>query len=624
MNLWGAPLILAAVLSGGHTGHSAGQPASTVSASESPSATSSPAAVSLPGSGAPMPVLRQVAGGSWETTALVNDAGSGCADVKPGNFRLATTAPYGMDTAQSPRRGLPAISVLSKSGTSCEVRVRFTGPAKVPAAATLIVGAGGASSAVLLTVSRDVTLFDYLWIPFLTGAAITLLSFFLSVLLLWWSSRNIRGRPSGWRDRLQRPIVGAGVWTANDSWATNISTGLVVLASIFGVTSATNAVFPGVALDRFSLVNIAAGVIVAAAPVLFGILYSWFTARNSGLIADATVKLPGLRPAVIRTPSGASITLAGDTTIVNGTTAWARVRGGDTYQIPPGADVYVISGAGAVVREADKASGREADSGKGWRDIDWARGVAKAVADYGVLDSSDPAKISQAVVRALNNKPSAGGHDEGVSEAITYAGGSDIGVFPGSTILIKSAGTLTIGASDILEPVQPAPGRIKLPKHQRRVELVRTVPASSSASDTALSQPVLIDAAGGAKITVTGQADVTLPPKTVISAPRRADYTSPRRRQLLAPQGSNLIVASLGILLGVNLLTMFGIGAELGIAGMLAYYSTASGAGLVLLFAALAVISAGMVLYAATATRAMTDPQPGSSTSSQAGASFTL
>lgn len=193
--------------------------------------------------------------------------------------------------------------------------------------------------------------------------------------------------------------------------------------------------------------------------------------------------------------------------------------------------------------------------------------------------------------------------------AVAYAGGADIAILPGSTIYLSapedcSAGTLTIQASDVLAQAVPQ--------------------APPAPPDLPLTQPILIDAASGAKITVTGAADVSLPKNAVISAPRRRDYALPRPRQFLAPQGTNVIVASLGIILSVNILTMFGIGAELGIAGVLAAFSRADSTGIGFIAAALAIISIVVVLYAGTATRTMADPQPGSSISSQAGASFTL
>ncbi len=206
-----------------------------------------------------------------------------------------------------------------------------------------------------------------------------------------------------------------------------------------------------------------------------------------------------------------------------------------------------------------------------------------------------------------------------------------LAVLPGSTICLSApvgtpAGTWTIQASDVLAQ-SPGPPEQAQPIKQaaRHVRLVQVVPPAPPApADAPLTQPILIDATGGAKITVTGAADMSLSQGAVMSAPRRPDYPLPRPRRLLAPQGTNVIVASLGIILGVNILTMFGIGAELGIAGVLAAFSRASTPGLGFITAALAVVAIVVILYAGTATRAMADPQPGSSISSQAGASFTL
>jgi hypothetical protein len=53
-------------------------------------------------------------------------------------------------------------------------------------------------------------------------------------------------------------------------------------------------------------------------------------------------------------------------------------------------------------------------------------------------------------------------------------------------------------------------------------------------------------------------------------------------------------------------------------------FSQLNPTGLGLITAALAVIAVMVIVYAGTATRAIADPQPGSSMSSQSGASFTL
>jgi hypothetical protein len=215
----------------------------------------------------------------------------------------------------------------------------------------------------------------------------------------------------------------------------------------------------------------------------------------------------------------------------------------------------------------------------------------------------------------------------GTYAAMAYSGTADIGVMPDTVLLVTAAGgTWTVQAADVLaqppkRPAPPAPPATPA-RPPPGVHLVQLVPPTPP--DVPLEQPLLIDATGGAKVTVTGTADISLRKGAVISATQRPCYPLPRDRQLQAPQGTNIIVANLSIILIVNLFTMFGIGAELGIAGVLAGFSDATGFGRAAIFVGLAAVAILVIIYAITATRAMADPQPGSSISSQAGASFTL
>lgn len=95
----------------------------------------------------------------------------------------------------------------------------FTNLDQVPETATLVVDQPGMSSTVALTVSRNVTLTDYLLYPAVAGLVIAFLSFVLSVLLVWRHDRNCYSSVGDW---LRRPILGSGAWTVNDSWATNV------------------------------------------------------------------------------------------------------------------------------------------------------------------------------------------------------------------------------------------------------------------------------------------------------------------------------------------------------------------------------------------------------------------
>jgi hypothetical protein len=109
----------------------------------------------------------------------------------------------------------------------------------------------------------------------------------------WQGSRYHLFRRAWWK----QPISGSGAWSSGDSWATNITTGLVVVTTCLAATTASSTLFPGVALDRFAMVNIVAGVFVVAAPVVFGILYAFFTGRYPGPSADSSVRVPLPDPA---------------------------------------------------------------------------------------------------------------------------------------------------------------------------------------------------------------------------------------------------------------------------------------------------------------------------------------
>jgi hypothetical protein len=135
---------------------------------------------------------------------------------------------------------------------------------------------------------------------------------------------------------------------------------------------------------------------------------------------------------------------------------------------------------------------------------------------------------------------------------------------------------------------------------------------------------VFLTAPGGAKITVAGQADVELPAGLAMMAPRRKAYVLPYARHLTVPAPANALGASMRLVIVAALLTVFGVGAQLGIAGVLAYFSDASTTGRWTTFALLGAVAAFLLYYSTTAIRSLADPQPGSSMSAAPGTSFTL
>jgi hypothetical protein len=207
--------------------------------------------------------------------------------------------------------------------------------------------------------------------------------------------------------------------------------------------------------------------------------------------------------------------------------------------------------------------------------------------------------------------------------------GSDIGVLPGAAMALPgSTVAVTVQAGSMLR-IDGRPGALAIPEDALLPPKTRGRPRwrpqvqPSDVQD--VRYPVCVAASGGAQISVTGTADVGLPRNTWITAPHRPSSTLSWDRDLQLPQNSDVIAANLRIAVIAAVVTMFGIGAEIGVAAVLAWHFSAASQGWrwAMLGASLAV-AAFVLTYAVTAISAIADPQPGSSMSSTSGASFTL
>jgi hypothetical protein len=656
MNLWGAaPLLVAALLGGGTgahtvTAHSTIQPAATHPAAQ-PAAAPTP---SVAAATTPVPVLSQTGSSrTWKATLLLTANTPACQHVAS-SYWLETTPPgqaiSGKATPASQAGTAP------KHGSSCAVTVTFKAVPGVPRTATLIVDQAGASSSIPLTVSRSVTLFDYLWIPVLAGAAVALLALMASLFAV--SIYTPDGRRLNFRRRgfWTRPILASGAWTLNDSWATNITTVISVIGTVLGTTTAVSAFFPGVAVDRFVIVNIIAGGIIAASPLVFAICYALWIGRSPGVTGDATLRLPMATRLIVTLDPPAALTLPKGTTVLPASGTTARLPADTRVDLDSaapalltGATAIGFPDAGAVMLAAQAPVTASADWPTTLTDgatvilppdaagrIGVAAGtlvtvlpgaVARLASDataplesvgegpsvtIGVTSGAKITVPGGAIVSAGGDGPPSrqvkAGHAILVPPAsyIGVAGGASMSL-PGDTnILVPGESTLTIGGSagslTVAGDDQPA-----------------------GEDDVTFPYPAGITTAGGAEISVTGTADFSLPRDTVISAPLRPVSVLARDRDLQVPQGSNMIAANLKLILVSLAVTMFGIGAELGIIGVLALgLSEASTTGLVLMGIAMLVVAAGAIIYAVTATRTLANPQPGSSMSATGGTSFTL
>ena len=137
---------------------------------------------------------------------------------------------------------------------------------------------------------------------------------------------------------------------------------ITLLATILGVTTASSALFPGVALDRFVIVNIVAGGIVAVAPLAFGVFYAGWTRHNPGVMADASLALP--QATAVKLASPARLALARNTPVVLASggrrslraTAVATVARAAVIQLPGSSTATLTAGTRAAVPAGGSAA----------------------------------------------------------------------------------------------------------------------------------------------------------------------------------------------------------------------------------------------------------------------------
>jgi hypothetical protein len=428
---------------------------------------------------------------------------------------------------------------------------------------------GAPVSAIPASFIRPVSPGRYLLLPALAGLAMVVLLLVFALIFVkvydWRGDPITRPSLEFWR----YTVTATGAWTVNDSWATNIAPIIGILATAFGVTTAASSVFPGVSLVPFEVVNLAAVAIIAIVPFAFSILYARWTAENPGLTADSTIVPPVL---------------------------WKDFAGTRAFRSRA---VKINAPAGAALT----VPGGAAVAGTFSKEIIWAS-VGGAVTDV----------IAITHIGEIPKHLKAGA-------TLQLPPGTKIKAVPGKSISLPGASDLLMAGDSALEITFGA-ARLAIPADQFPDD--RTKPKGAAPGDTELASPVWILAPCGAKLTVNGAANVVLPADTEITAPRRRIPPLRTGRRLLIPQGSNTMVANMFLVIVSALMTIFGIGVQVGLAAVLAGYSDASPAGRGFVFALIAAIALFTLYYSTTAVRTLADPQPGSSLSAVSGTSFTL
>lgn len=217
----------------------------------------------------------------------------------------------------------------------------------------------------------------------------------------------------------------------------------------------------------------------------------------------------------------------------------------------------------------------------------------------------------------------------GGSVAVQSGGTLDSGqaLSPGTTLNVPVNGSVTVaapgtGRGDSTILVLPGSNDIVLPPEQRiTLRPAISVPPPAATTVAALTVP------DGAKLSFTGLADITLPSGSRVSAvgePKNEVTLSEDRTFTLPFAGE--VISQLWSLLLASCFTMFGIGADLAIAGwVLGYDLAAAPLWARALIAAVAAAAALIVVwYGVFAIRSLADTRDGSVLSGRQDASFIL
>ena len=515
--------------------------------------------------------------GTWTTTAYLNTAAL-CAE--PVTFALQLTP------APSPGKPVPATpasSVTANCGPGetaspiTAVTLSASLP-EVPLSATLVVtpsplaAASEAQLDVTLAVHRHVSVFQYLVIPVCSGAVLAALLIIATVAFgVPRSRRPARPPRSGRRnahldkeDFWRRPLYAASAWTWGDSWVTNITAVGTLIGTVLTASSGVAALLPGVDQGRFSLLLVMAGGVSVIAPLIFALLNYRFSRQNPATARIMQISLP-----------------AG--------------HGGFTVTMPVGGSVAVQSGG-------------TLDSGQ-------------ALSPGTTLDVPVNGEVTVAA-------PGTGQRD---STILVLPGSNDIVLPPEQRITLRPAISVPPSAIQGAQAARVAQTiRAARPGFASRVKAL--VPGAATTTTLAPAPPAAATVAAltvpdGAKLSFSGLADITLPAGSRVSAvgEPKNEVTLAADRTFTLPFAGE-VISQLWSLLLASCFTMFGIGADLAIAGwVLGYDLAAAPLWARALVAAVAGTAALIVVwYGVFAIRSLADTRDGSVLSGRRDASFIL
>ncbi|MGH3216631.1 MAG: hypothetical protein ACRDN1_16880 [Trebonia sp.] len=515
--------------------------------------------------------------GTWTTTAYLNTAAL-CAEPVTFALQLTPSPSPGEPVPATPASSVTANCGAGEAASPITAVTLSASLAEVPLSATLVVtpspvaAASEAQLDVTLAVHRHVSVYQYLVIPACSGAALAVLLIIATVAFgVPRTRRPARPPRSGRRnahldkeDFWRRPLYAACAWTWGDSWVTNITAVGTIIGTVLTASSGVAALLPGVDQGRFSLLLALAGGVSVIAPLIFALLNYRFSRQNPATARIMQISLP-----------------AG--------------HGGFTVTMPVGGSVAVPSGG-------------TLDSGQ-------------ALSPGTTLDVPVNGEVMVAA-------PETGQDD---STILVLPGSNDIVLPPEQRITLRPAISVPPSAiqgaqaARVTEAIRAArPGFASRVKALVPGAATTTTPAPAAPAATTVAALTVPD---GAKLSFTGLADITLPSGSRVSAvgePKNEVTLSEDRTFTLPSAGE--VISQLWSLLLASCFTMFGIGADLAIAGwVLGYDLAAAPLWARALIAAVAGAAALIVVwYGVFAIRSLADTRDGSVLSGRRDASFIL
>jgi hypothetical protein len=354
---------------------------------------------------------------------------------------------------------------------------------------------------------------------------------------------------------------------------------------------------------RAQLAESAVAKLAASAPV-----------KATSTVGEWVVLLPAAEPPTVELPRGTEVVLASG--------QQTELKQLAEVGLPVGAAARIPAGAWDILLAVVRAEGEEDQGGQDENE---------AEEDYEPLGSESVAEIdapSGATV-IVSWGATVCDRDSASPRAAHVQADSKIQVPPDSTIRVIAGRIALPGGSDLMvrgtsvlrvSSRSPRPdGTLCIPGSDI------TLPKDALADDIQLPFPVFITPPFGAKITVNGVAAVTVPEGTLVQTRYRKDFNLSRERcHSRLPADPNSLAGTMGMILLAGLVTMFGIGMQIGVAAVLVGLSEATLWAQAIMWALLFGVVAFTLHYSVTALRELVDPEPGSTMSTTAGTSFTL